>query len=113
MPRYKLTLEYDGTLFVGWQMQENGPSVQARLAEAIKAFSGEDFLARGAGRTDAGVHALGQVAHLDLVKDWAPEKVRDALNAQLRPDPISVLACEFVPESFDARFSASARHYLS
>jgi tRNA pseudouridine38-40 synthase len=112
MPRYKLTLEYDGTLFVGWQMQENGPSVQARLAQAIKAFSGEDFLPRGAGRTDAGVHALGQVAHLDLGKDWAPEKVRDALNAQLRPDPISVLACEPVPESFDARFSATARHYL-
>jgi tRNA pseudouridine38-40 synthase len=112
MPRYKLTLEYDGTLFVGWQMQENGPSVQARLAQAIKAFSGEDFLPRGAGRTDAGVHALGQVAHMDLGKDWAPEKVRDALNAQLRPDPISVLGCEPVPESFDARFSATARHYL-
>jgi len=112
MPRYKLTLEYDGTLFVGWQMQENGPSVQGRLAEAIKAFSGEDFLPRGAGRTDSGVHALGQVAHLQLAKDWAPEKVRDALNAQLRPDPISVLACEPVAESFDARFSASARHYL-
>jgi len=112
MPRYKLTLEYDGTLFVGWQMQENGPSVQARLAQAIKAFSSEDFLPRGAGRTDAGVHALGQVAHLDLGKDWAPEKVRDALNAQLRPDPISVLDCEPVPESFDARFSATARHYL-
>jgi tRNA pseudouridine38-40 synthase len=112
MPRYKLTLEYDGTLFVGWQMQENGPSVQGRLAEAIKAFSGEDFLPRGAGRTDAGVHALGQVAHLELAKDWAPERVRDALNAQLRPDPVSVLACEPVPETFDARFSASARHYL-
>jgi tRNA pseudouridine38-40 synthase len=69
-------------------------------------------LPRGAGRTDAGVHALGQVAHIDLGKDWAPEKVRDALNAQLRPDPISVLSCEPVPESFDARFSATARHYL-
>jgi tRNA pseudouridine38-40 synthase len=112
MPRYKLTLEYDGTPFVGWQMQENGASVQGRLADAIKAFSGEDAIPRGAGRTDAGVHALGQVAHLDLVKDWAVDKVRDALNALLRPDPISVLACEHVAPDFDARFSAKARHYL-
>ncbi|MGH6791327.1 MAG: tRNA pseudouridine(38-40) synthase TruA [Methyloceanibacter sp.] len=112
MPRYKLTLEYDGTPLVGWQMQENGASAQGRLAEAIKAFSGEDTIPRGAGRTDAGVHALGQVAHFDLAKDWACDKVRDALNAQLRPDPISVLACESVPEGFEARFSATARHYL-
>lgn len=112
MPRYKLILEYDGTPFVGWQIQENGPSVQGRLASAIKAFSGEDTIPRGAGRTDAGVHACGQVAHFDLAKDWATNKVRDALNAQLRPDPISVLACELVPDDFDARFSATARHYL-
>jgi tRNA pseudouridine38-40 synthase len=112
MPRYKLTLEYDGTPFVGWQMQENGPSVQGRLCEAIKAFSGEDAIPRGAGRTDAGVHALGQVAHFDLVKDWPPWKVRDALNAQVRPDPISVLECEHAADDFDARFSATARHYL-
>ncbi|MCJ7787314.1 MAG: tRNA pseudouridine(38-40) synthase TruA [Methyloceanibacter sp.] len=112
MPRYKLTLEYDGTPFVGWQMQENGASVQGRLAEAIKAFSGEETIPRGAGRTDAGVHALGQIAHFDLAKDWACDKVRDALNAQLRPDPISVLACEPAPDGFEARFSANARHYL-
>jgi len=112
MPRYKLTLEYDGTPFVGWQMQENGPSVQERLIEAVRAFSGEEVIPRGAGRTDAGVHALAQVAHFDLAKDWEPGKVRDALNAQLRPDPISVLACEGAPEDFDARFSAKARHYL-
>jgi tRNA pseudouridine38-40 synthase len=112
MPRYKLILEYDGTPFVGWQLQENGPSVQGRLAQAIKAFSGEDTVPRGAGRTDAGVHALGQVAHFDLAKDWAPEKIRDALNAQLRPDPVSVLSCERAAEDFDARFSATARHYL-
>ena len=111
MPRYKLSLEYDGTPFVGWQLQENGPSVQGRLAQAVKAFSGEDAVPRGAGRTDAGVHALGQVAHFDLARDWAPAKVRDALNAQLRPEPVSVLACELTPESFDARFSATARHY--
>jgi tRNA pseudouridine38-40 synthase len=112
MPRYKLTLEYDGTPYVGWQMQENGASVQGRLADAIKSFSGEDSIPRGAGRTDAGVHALGQVAHLDLVKDWAVDKVRDALNALLRPDPISVLSCEHAAPDFDARFSAKARHYL-
>ena len=112
MPRYKLTLEYDGTSFVGWQMQENGPSVQGRLIEAVKAFSGEEVVPRGAGRTDAGVHALAQAAHMDLAKDWEPNKVRDALNAQLRPDPISVIACERVAEDFDARFSAKARHYL-
>jgi len=112
MPRYKLTLEYDGTPFVGWQMQENGPSVQSRLIQAVKAFSGEDVIPRGAGRTDGGVHALNQVAHFDLVKDWDPGKVRDALNSQLRPDPVSVLACERAAEDFDARFSAKTRHYL-
>jgi tRNA pseudouridine38-40 synthase len=112
MPRYKLTLEYDGTPFVGWQMQENGASVQGRLASAIKSFSGEDAIPRGAGRTDAGVHALGQVAHFDLAKEWSPDTVRDALNALLRPDPISVLSCETASPDFDARFSARARHYL-
>jgi tRNA pseudouridine38-40 synthase len=112
MPRYKLTIEYDGTPFVGWQMQENDASVQGRLAEAIKAFSGEDAIPRGAGRTDAGVHALGQVAHFDLAKEWSCDTVRDALNAVLRPDPISVLACETVGADFDARFSAKGRHYL-
>jgi len=112
MPRYKLILEYDGTPFVGWQIQDNGPSVQGRLAEAIKAFAGDDTIPRGAGRTDAGVHARGQVAHVDLAKEWTTDKVRDALNAHLRPDPISVLACERVADTFDARFSATARHYL-
>jgi tRNA pseudouridine38-40 synthase len=112
MPRYKLILEYDGTPFVGWQLQENGPSVQGRLAQAVKDFADEDTIPRGAGRTDASVHALAQVAHVDLAKDWEPDKVRDALNAQLRPDPIAVLACERVRGDFDARFSAKARHYL-
>ncbi len=112
MPRYKLTLEYDGTPFVGWQLQDNGRSVQGRLAEAITAFSGEQTVPRGAGRTDAGVHASGQVAHFDLAKDWATDKVRDALNAQVRPDPISVLSCEQVGADFDARHSATARHYV-
>ena len=112
MPRYKLILEYDGGPFVGWQLQPNAMSVQGRLAEAITAFSGEEAVPRGAGRTDAGVHALGQVAHFDLVREWDAGIVRDAVNAQLRPDPISVLACEAVPDGFDARFSARARHYL-
>jgi len=112
MPRYKLTLEYDGTPFVGWQRQDGPMSVQGRLAQAIKDFSGEDAMPGGAGRTDAGVHAIGQVAHVDLERDWAPAKIRDAINAQLRPEPISVLVCEQVPDGFDARFSATARHYL-
>jgi len=112
MPRYKLIIEYDGTPFVGWQMQDNGPSVQGALARAIKAFSGEDVIPRGAGRTDAGVHALGQIAHVDLAKDWEPHKIRDALNGQLRPDPISVLTCERALQDFDARLLATARHYL-
>jgi tRNA pseudouridine38-40 synthase len=112
MPRYKLILEYDGTPFVGWQMQAHGVSVQGRLARAIESFCGEAEVPRGAGRTDAGVHALGQVAHVDLAEEWDPGIARDALNAHLRPDPISVLGCEAVPPGFDARFSAIARHYL-
>ena len=112
MPRYKLILEYDGTPFVGWQVQDGQLSVQGRLAQAIADFTGEEMVPRGAGRTDAGVHALGQVAHFDLAKDWAPSKVRDALNAQLRPEPISVLTCERAADDFDARFSAKGRHYL-
>jgi tRNA pseudouridine38-40 synthase len=112
MPRYKLTLEYDGTPFVGWQLQEGQMSVQGRLADAIAAFSGQDVVPRGAGRTDAGVHATAQVAHVDLAKDWEPAKVRDALNALLRPEPVAVLRCEKVADDFNARFSATARHYL-
>ncbi|HXY89026.1 MAG TPA: tRNA pseudouridine(38-40) synthase TruA [Xanthobacteraceae bacterium] len=111
MPRYKLTLEYDGTPFVGWQVQENGPSVAAALADAIERFAGERPDVTGAGRTDAGVHALGQVAHVDLAKDWDGEVVRDALNAHLRPHPIAVLAAERAAADFHARFSATARHY--
>jgi tRNA pseudouridine38-40 synthase len=111
MPRYKLLIEYDGSPFVGWQVQEIGPSVQGLVAAAIEAFCGERVDVRGAGRTDAGVHALGQVAHVDLAKDWDAETVRDAVTAHLRPHPIVVLAAEVVPEAFDARFSATRRHY--
>jgi tRNA pseudouridine38-40 synthase len=112
MPRYKLTIEYDGTPFVGWQMQDNGSSIQAALADAIAAFAGERALVGGAGRTDAGVHALGQVAHVDLGKAWDVETVRDAVNFHLRPQPIAVLLAERVDVRFDARFSAVKRHYL-
>jgi tRNA pseudouridine38-40 synthase len=112
MPRYKLTIEYDGTPFVGWQMQENGRSVQQALAEAVAAFCGEEVAVHGAGRTDAGVHALGQVAHVDLSRDWPADTVRDAINQHLKPEPVAVLQTEEVAEDFDARFSATARHYL-
>jgi tRNA pseudouridine38-40 synthase len=112
MPRYKLTIEYDGTPFVGWQMQENGPSLVGALVEAVARFAGERPAITGAGRTDAGVHAFGQVAHIDLAKDWDTDTVRDALNAQLRPNPVAVLSAEKVGDDFDARFSAKARHYL-
>ena len=112
MPRYKLTIEYDGTPFVGWQVQDNGTSVQGVVADAVSAFTGERATVAGAGRTDAGVHALGQVAHVDLAKDWEADTVRDALNAHLRPHPVAVLAAERVADDFDARFSAIKRHYL-
>jgi tRNA pseudouridine38-40 synthase len=112
MPRYKLVIEYDGTPFVGWQIQEHGLSVQGALTDAVEAFCGERVRVQGAGRTDAGVHALGQVAHIDLARDWPSDSVRDALTAHLRPQPIAVLAAEQVPETFDARFSAVKRHYL-
>jgi len=112
MPRYRLTLEYDGTPFVGWQRQDNGASVQGALEDAIEKLSGERVTVTGAGRTDAGVHALGQVAHFDLVKEFEPGKVRDALNYYLRPDPVVVLVSDAVDEQFHARFSATARHYL-
>ena len=112
MPRYKLTIEYDGTPFVGWQAQDNGVSVQGVLTAAIAAFAGEQAAVGAAGRTDAGVHALGQVAHIDLAKDWDTETVRDAINFHLRPQPVAVLVAERTAADFDARFSAVKRHYL-
>src|SRR3974390_3592868 len=100
MPRYRLTIEYDGTPFVGWQAQDNGVSVQGALTEAVAAFAGERVTVAGAGRTDTGVHALGQVAHIDLVKDWDNDTVRDAVNFHLRPHPVAVLAAEQVAADF-------------
>ncbi len=111
MPRYKLILEYDGTAYQGWQMQAHAPSIQGVIEDAIRAFAGETVSLRGAGRTDAGVHASGQVAHVDLARDWPPGRVRDAINAHLRPQPIAVLAAEIVAPDFDARFSAVRRAY--
>jgi tRNA pseudouridine38-40 synthase len=112
MPRYKLTIEYDGTPFAGWQFQAGAASVQGVLAAAIEAFAGERVTVAGAGRTDAGVHALGQVAHVDLAGEWDTDTVRDAVNAHLRPHPVAVLSAERVDAGFDARFSARQRHYL-
>jgi tRNA pseudouridine38-40 synthase len=112
MPRYKLVIEYDGAPFVGWQVQDNGLSVQGVLTAAIAAFSGETVAVQGAGRTDAGVHATGQVAHVDLAKAWDTDTVRDAVNAHLRPHPVAVLSAEVVATDFDARFSATKRYYL-
>ena len=112
MPRYKLTIEYDGTPFWGWQAQPNGPSVQARLQQAIKDFTGEDYVPRGAGRTDRGVHATGQVAHIDLRVARETRVIRNALNRHLMPEPVVVVAVEEVDDEFDARFSGLQRHYL-
>ena len=112
MQRYRLTVEYDGGPFVGWQRQDNGPSVQAALEAAVAALSGEHCAMQGAGRTDAGVHAMGQVAHFDLSKVWQTDRIRDGLNAHLGDAPIAVLAAQAVDDSFHARFSATRRQYL-
>src|SRR5271154_5571240 len=112
MPRFKLTLEYDGAPFVGWQRQENGLSVQEALEGALFAITGERSTAHGAGRTDAGVHAFAQVAHVDLEREWEPFRLAEGLNALLQPPPIAVLNSERADAGFDARRSASPRHYL-
>lgn len=111
MPRYKLTLEYDGRPFCGWQRQADRLSVQQALEEAIGRFSGETPVTQAAGRTDAGVHALGQVVHFDLEREWDPFKIREALNYHLKPHPVAVLEAAAVGPEFDARFSATARAY--
>jgi tRNA pseudouridine38-40 synthase len=111
VPRYRLTIEYDGRPFAGWQMQADQLTVQGVLAAAVQALTGETVAVQGAGRTDAGVHALAQVAHIDLMRAWEPDTVRDALNAHLRPHPVAVLAAERAPDNFNARTSAVKRHY--
>lgn len=112
MPRYKITIEYDGRTFAGWQRQDNAPSVQESLERAAGKLDGAPVVVYGAGRTDSGVHALAQVAHLDLTKDLSTDKVRDAINYHLKPAPIAVVEAERVSEDFHARFSATQRHYL-
>ena len=111
MPRYKLIIEYDGAPFCGWQIQADQVTVQGVLTAAVAALSGEHTLVQGAGRTDAGVHARGQVAHVDLTRNWETDTVRDALNAHLRPQPVAVLSAERVGDDFNARMSALKRHY--
>ncbi len=113
MPRYKLILEYDGGPYNGFQAQEaSQPTVQASLERAILGFSGETVRVVTAGRTDTGVHALGQVIHFDLTKDWKPQVVADALNAHLVPEPIAILSAERCADDFSARFAATSRRYL-
>ena len=111
MPRYRLTLEYDGGPYNGFQAQADQPTVQSSLERAVAAFCGEAVRVHAAGRTDTGVHATGQVIHIDLARDWPAETVRNALNAHLRGEPIVVLAAEVAPEGWHARFSAVERRY--
>jgi tRNA pseudouridine38-40 synthase len=112
MPRYKLVIEYDGTGYVGWQRQANGLSVQEIIERAVSRLDPAPGGVRGAGRTDAGVHGAAQVGHVDLAREWRPDKLREALNAQMRPEKVAILLVEAAAEDFDARFSAKARHYL-
>ncbi len=111
MPRYKLIIEYDGTNFVGWQRQENGPSIQGLIEGAAKAFCGEDAVIHSAGRTDAGVHAIAMTAHIEIEKNYPPDTVRDAINQHMRPHPVAILSAEEADEDFHARFSCLRRSY--
>ena len=111
MPKYKILIEYDGTNFVGWQRQNNGLSIQSSIEAAIKKISSETVNIFGAGRTDSGVHAKGQVAHFDISKRIPIDRMRDGLNQHLRPLPISILDAEEATEDFHARFSALLRNY--
>ncbi len=112
MTRWRLTVEYDGRPFMGWQRQDHGPSVQQRLEEAVERMTREQVAIHAAGRTDAGVHALGMTAHLDLEKALTAHRLREGLNALARPDPISILSAEPVPDDWHARFSCTGRRYL-
>ena len=114
MFRYRMIVEYDGSQYVGWQRQENGPSVQGAIEKAILSASGDAVSIRGAGRTDSGVHAMGQVVHADLSREWSPFKLQNALNAHLRlaGERVAILDVTSASEFFDARFSALRRHYL-
>tara|TARA_B110000116_G_scaffold263927_1_gene271078 strand:- start:378 stop:1112 length:735 start_codon:yes stop_codon:yes gene_type:complete len=111
MLNFKIIIEYDGTDYVGWQRQDNGPSIQEAIENAIFKLTAEKVIVFGAGRTDAGVHALGQVAHFNLKKKIKSDNIRDGLNQYLRPQPIAVLDAEQIDENFHARFSATKRTY--
>ena len=111
MTRFALTIEYDGRPFMGWQRQSHGPSVQAAIEAAARKISGETVAVHAAGRTDAGVHATGMRAHLDIERPITPFRLMEALNAVVRPAPVAILACEVVPDDWHARFSCTARHY--
>jgi tRNA pseudouridine38-40 synthase len=114
MPRFRLDIEYDGSQFAGWQHQADQPSVQQAIEQAVEKFCGQTVRLRAAGRTDAGVHATAQVAHVDLARDWPGDKVRDAVNAHLQAAGarVAILKAAIVADGFDARFSATGRHYL-
>ncbi|MEM6623476.1 MAG: tRNA pseudouridine(38-40) synthase TruA [Pseudomonadota bacterium] len=112
MPRYKLTIEYHGGPFVGWQRQAEGISVQGVIEEALRQLQADAPGIQGAGRTDAGVHALGQVAHADLAGDWDPFRLSEALNYHMKPHPVAIVAAERVEDDFHARFAAVRRHYI-
>jgi tRNA pseudouridine38-40 synthase len=112
MPRYRLLIEYDGRPYHGFQAQSSLPSVQGAIERAVKAFCGQELRVHAAGRTDTGVHATGQVIHIDLEKDWPPETVRNALNAHLVPEPIAILEASVAPEGWHSRFSATERRYV-
>ena len=112
MTRWKLILEWDGAPFMGWQRQDHGPSVQAAVERAARAMTGEEVTAHAAGRTDAGVHALGMAAHVEIQRELTAYRLREGLNALLRPDPVAVLSCEAVPDDWHARFSCVGRRYL-
>lgn len=111
MPRYRLTLEYDGTPFAGWQRQSGDLTVQQVVEDAIEKMSGERVSIQAAGRTDSGVHALGQVVSFDLSREWDPFRISEALNFHTKPHPVAIIACAAVSDDFEARFSAIARHY--
>lgn len=111
MTRHKLTIEYDGRPFMGWQRQAHGPSVQQAIEEAAHAITGETVSVQAAGRTDAGVHAIAMVAHIDIARDMTSFRLMEALNARLRPHPVAIVAAEGVADDFHARFSCTARHY--
>jgi tRNA pseudouridine38-40 synthase len=112
MTRFRLTVEFDGRPFMGWQRQSHGPSVQAAIEDAAKAITGEDVMVHGAGRTDAGVHAEAMTAHCDIARNITPFRLMEALNAKLRPQPVAIIDCIIVPDDWHARFSCAGRRYI-